>query len=132
MEKNLKLKNEILINKLNFFKNLSKNIDENILKINDLLDNLLTNEEIKCQQMVEFDEEMNFIKNKIFKYKKKNKIFINKKKIEEIILKDALLIQNMEKNECYDHLLTVDPIIENFENEINLIKNIFHKYHQIL
>lgn len=129
----LKHRNDELEQKYNKLQELSRNLEENISKVQQMYEMMLTSQENQCVDMVHFDEEIKTLTKTLFP-SDTVKVVKPRKRQENsnLILSQILDLQRLPPKQIEERLQEDDPLLKRVRQETQLLQQFMKKYSSFL
>jgi hypothetical protein len=127
-ERNLELQRRL--EKLN---ELSRNLEENVQRMQTLYEGFLTTQENQCIDMVQFDEEIKTLSLTFFPQIPSKQVTPRKRdENSNYIMQMMMGLQQLDPDHCRDRLLKDDPMLKKVRFDVELLRRFITKYSSFL
>ena len=129
----LKERNDELSQRCTKLEKLSAKIDSSIENLQDLYEVLLSSQEQRCVEMVEFDEEIKTISKKLFPPMAERKVQLRgREENQELILQSFQHLAHLDEEACSKELLNSDPLLNAIRSDVDQLNAFLQKYENVI
>ena len=129
----LQARNSELERRLNKLKGLSVTLEQNINKIQTMFDQMISNQEMQCFDMVQFDEEVKNLSKSLFPPSASKAVTPRKREENSnLIMSQILSLQRLEPKQCEEQLQESDPLYKRVRQDTRSMQKFLLRFNSFL
>lgn len=129
----LQARNSELERRLNKLKSLSVTLEQNIDKIQAMFDQMISNQEMQCFDMVQFDEEIKNLSKSLFPPASTKTVTPRKREENSnLIMSQILSLQRLEPKQCEEQLQEADPLYKRVRQDTRSMQKFLLRFNSFL
>lgn len=129
----LQARNSELERRLNKLKSLSATLEQNIDKIQAMFDQMISNQEMQCFDMVQFDEEIKNLSKSLFPPASTKTVTPRKREENSnLIMSQILSLQRLEPKQCEEQLQEADPLYKRVRQDTRSMQKFLLRFNSFL